>query len=55
VIAASGGGWRAVFLAAGPMNFVAAAMALAVLKPMRNRMRGRDDRAAGAAAPAVTA
>ncbi len=56
VIAASGGGWRAVFLAAGTMNFVAAVMALAVLKPMRNRMKGADDRAAtGAAAPAVAA
>jgi OFA family oxalate/formate antiporter-like MFS transporter len=56
VIAASGGGWHTVFLAAGTMNFVAAMMALAVLKPMRNRMRGVDDRAAaGAAAPAVAA
>jgi OFA family oxalate/formate antiporter-like MFS transporter len=51
VIAASGGGWRAVFLAAGTMNFVAAAMALLVLKPLRHRMKGVDDRAAIAAAP----
>ncbi len=43
IIAASGGGWHAVFLTAGSMNFVAAAMALAVLKPMRKRMRGVDD------------
>jgi OFA family oxalate/formate antiporter-like MFS transporter len=43
IIAASGGGWHAVFLTAGSMNFVAAAMALAVLKPMRKRMRGTDD------------
>jgi MFS transporter, OFA family, oxalate/formate antiporter len=43
VIAASGGGWRAVFLAAGSMNFVAAAMALVVLKPLRKKMKGRDD------------
>jgi OFA family oxalate/formate antiporter-like MFS transporter len=54
VIAASGGGWHAVFLAAGTMNFVAAAMALVVLKPLRIRMRGSDDRAAMAAAPAAT-
>jgi OFA family oxalate/formate antiporter-like MFS transporter len=38
VIAASAGGWRAVFLTAAAMNFVAAAMALWVLKPMRIRM-----------------
>jgi OFA family oxalate/formate antiporter-like MFS transporter len=50
VIAGSGGGWHIVFLAAGSMNFVAAAMALAVLKPMRNRMRGTDDVGAAAAA-----
>jgi OFA family oxalate/formate antiporter-like MFS transporter len=50
VIAASGGGWRAVFLAAGSMNFVAAAMALVVLKPMRKRMKGNDDLAHAAAA-----
>jgi OFA family oxalate/formate antiporter-like MFS transporter len=50
VIAASGGGWRAVFLAAGSMNFVAAAMALVVLKPLRKKMKGRDDVAHAAAA-----
>jgi len=38
VIAASGGGWRAVFVAAGVMNVLAAAMALLVLKPLRARM-----------------
>jgi MFS transporter, OFA family, oxalate/formate antiporter len=54
VIAASGGGWRAVFLAAGSMNFVAAAMALVVLKPMRKRMKGIDD-LAHASAVAVPA
>ena len=43
VIAASGGGWRAVFLAAGTMNFIAAAMALVVLKPMRRRLRSADE------------
>jgi OFA family oxalate/formate antiporter-like MFS transporter len=50
VIAAGGGGWHAVFLAAGSMNFVAGAMALVVLKPLRNRMRGTDDLAAAAVA-----
>ncbi|MFI5246893.1 MAG: MFS transporter, partial [Gemmatimonadales bacterium] len=52
VIAGSGGGWRMVFLAAGTMNFVAAAMALLVLKPMRGRMKGIDDRDARVASPA---
>jgi OFA family oxalate/formate antiporter-like MFS transporter len=55
VIAASSSGWRAVFLVAGGMNFVAAAMALVVLKPMRNRMRAADISAAGAGAPPLTA
>jgi OFA family oxalate/formate antiporter-like MFS transporter len=58
VIAATGGGWRAVFVAAGSMNLVAAVMALFVLKPLRNRMRGaddREDRDAVAAAPVVAA
>lgn len=41
VIAAGGGGWRAVFLAAGTLNFVAAAMALLVLRPMRNKMTAK--------------
>ena len=53
IIAASGGGWHAVFLTAGSMNFVAAAMALVVLKPMRKRMRGVDD--VGVAPAAVPA
>lgn len=39
-IAASSGGWHAVFIAASTMNFIAAAMALVVLKPLRVRMRG---------------
>jgi OFA family oxalate/formate antiporter-like MFS transporter len=39
VIAASGRGWPAVFMAASVMNFVAAFMALFVLKPLRRRMR----------------
>ena len=39
VIAASGGGWRTVFLAASVSNFIAAAMALFVLKPLRAHMR----------------
>ena len=39
VLAAAGGGWRTVFLAASVSNFVAAAMALFVLKPLRARMR----------------
>jgi len=39
VIASSSGGWRTVFLAASVANFVAAAMALFVLKPLRSRMR----------------
>jgi OFA family oxalate/formate antiporter-like MFS transporter len=57
VIAGSGGGWRIVFLAAGTMNFVAAAMALVVLKPMRGRMKGIDDRdaLAASATPVVAA
>lgn len=37
VIAASGG-WHTVFVAASVMNFAAAFLALAVLKPMRTRM-----------------
>ena len=42
VVAASGGGWRTVFLAASVSNFVAAAMALFVLKPLRARMRATN-------------
>ncbi len=37
VIAASGG-WQTVFIAASVLNFVAAAMALVILKPLRARM-----------------
>jgi OFA family oxalate/formate antiporter-like MFS transporter len=39
VVAASGGGWRTVFLAASVSNFIAAALALFVLKPLRSHMR----------------
>jgi OFA family oxalate/formate antiporter-like MFS transporter len=39
VVAASNGGWRAVFLAASIANFIAAALALFVLKPLRAHMR----------------
>ena len=39
VIAASSGGWRTVFLAASVSNFIAAALALFVLKPLRAHMR----------------
>jgi MFS transporter, OFA family, oxalate/formate antiporter len=42
IIAASGGGWRAVFVAASGLNFVAAGMALLLLKPLRARMRARQ-------------
>jgi OFA family oxalate/formate antiporter-like MFS transporter len=49
IIAGSGGsGWHMVFVAAGTMNFVAAVMALVVLKPLRTAMKGRDDRKAAA-------
>ena len=39
VIAASFGGWRAVFLTATFMNLLAAVLALAALKPLRARLR----------------
>jgi MFS transporter, OFA family, oxalate/formate antiporter len=38
LLSASRGGWHAVFLAASAMNFVAAFMALLLLKPLRARM-----------------
>lgn len=38
LVAASSGGWRAVFLAAAAMNLLSAALALFVLRPMRLRM-----------------
>jgi OFA family oxalate/formate antiporter-like MFS transporter len=42
VIAGSGGGgWQTVFIAASVLNFVAAIMALVILKPMRARMRSQ--------------
>ena len=50
VVAASNGGWRAVFLAASVANFVAAAMALFVLKPLRAHMRAASS---AVAAPVV--
>lgn len=37
IIAASGFGWNGVFFAAAAMNFVAAVLAIAVLKPLRAR------------------
>jgi OFA family oxalate/formate antiporter-like MFS transporter len=40
VVAGSGGGWHTVFVAASALNFVAAAMALLILKPVRARMQG---------------
>ena len=40
VIGATTGGWHTVFLAASAMNFVAAFMALLLLKPLRTRMKG---------------
>ena len=39
VIAASFGGWRAVFLAATAMNLLAAVLALVALKPLRARLQ----------------
>jgi MFS transporter, OFA family, oxalate/formate antiporter len=41
VMALSAGGWQTVFVVASALNFIAAAMALVVLKPMRARMQGR--------------
>ena len=49
LIAGAGGGWRGVFLAASAMNFVAAAMALLVLKPLRGRMASAPPALAGPA------
>jgi OFA family oxalate/formate antiporter-like MFS transporter len=37
LISASAAGWRGVFVAAAVMNFVAAFLAIFVLKPLRNR------------------
>ena len=48
VMAASSGGWQTVFLVASVMNFVAALLALLVLKPMRARLQA----ASAVAAPA---
>jgi len=47
---AASGGWKSVFIAASALNFIAAAMALLLLKPMRARLRG-----AAAAVPAPAA
>lgn len=41
VLAASGSGWQRVFIVASALNFVAAAMALVVLKPLRARLQLR--------------
>ena len=51
LISGPGGDWHTVFIAASIMNFVAAAMALLVLKPMRTRMRARAAPAPVVAAP----
>jgi OFA family oxalate/formate antiporter-like MFS transporter len=40
-ILAASGGWNAVFWAAAILNIAAAIMALAILKPLRRRMRSR--------------
>jgi OFA family oxalate/formate antiporter-like MFS transporter len=48
VIAASGSGWRTVFLAASVSNFLAAAMALFILKPLRAHMRAASSAVVGA-------
>ena len=49
-VIATTGGWHTVFIAASALNFIAAAMALVVLKPMRARI-GRTQ-AASVPAPA---
>jgi OFA family oxalate/formate antiporter-like MFS transporter len=41
ILAGTGSGWQTVFIAASVLNFVAAAMALLILKPMRARMAER--------------
>jgi OFA family oxalate/formate antiporter-like MFS transporter len=38
VLGASGRGWHGVFIAAAVLNFIAAALALVALKPLRARM-----------------
>ena len=55
VLAASGGGWRTVFLAASVSNFIAAAMALFLLKPLRARMRSTSTVTATASPVVVNA
>ncbi len=45
----SGGGWQQVFVVASVLNFAAAALALAALKPLRARMRDSSAVAAGTA------
>jgi OFA family oxalate/formate antiporter-like MFS transporter len=52
VIAASGG-WHTVFIAAAVMNFAAAALAIAVLKPLRARMSAAAERPLVATEPAL--
>jgi OFA family oxalate/formate antiporter-like MFS transporter len=39
MLTASGSGWQTVFIAASALNFIAAAMALVVLRPLRARMQ----------------
>lgn len=50
VMAASSDGWQTVFLTASALNFLAAVMALFVLKPMRARLRAASTPAAPPAA-----
>ena len=52
VMAGSGGGWQTVFIAASLLNFVAAAMALLVLKPLRTRLQAQPVPAQTVPAPA---
>ena len=47
VITTATGSWHAVFYIAAALNAVAAVMALALLKPVRNRMLAADRNAAG--------
>ena len=49
-VLAATGGWNAVFVAASIMNFAAAILALAVLKPMRRRFYAAQERSSGAMA-----
>lgn len=52
-ILAASGGWHTVFYAAAALNIVAAVMALAVLKPLRQRMLGAPEVEASAVGAAA--